>query len=94
MSKDRVVFMPWTQAKGGGFGNGGFTFFTEPLQKRLGLDHTLPKVLEIESGSLTGRVTGAIAIAIADAQAKAKAKAKATRALKHCGLDAALNLCG
>ena len=92
MSKDRVVFMPWTQAKGGGFGNGGFTFFTEPLQTRLGVDHTLHKALEIESGSLTGRVTGAIAIA--DAQAKAKAKAKATRALKHCGLDAALNLCG
>ena len=80
--------MPWTQARGGGFGNGGFTFFTEPLQKRLGLDHALHKVLEIESGSLTGRVTGAIAIA--DAQAKAKA----TRALNQSGLDAALNLCG
>ena len=92
MSKDRVVFMPWTQAKGGEFGNGGFTLFTERLQKRLGLDHSLSKVREIENGSLTGRVTGAIAIAIADADADADAQA--TRALKHSGLDAALNLCG
>ena len=90
MSKDRVVFMPWTQAKGGGFGNGGFTLFTERLQKRLGLDHSLSKVREIENGSLPGRVTGAIAIADADAVAQAQA----TRALKHSGLDAALNLCG
>ena len=92
MSKDRVVFMPWTQAKGGGFGNGGFTLFTERLQKRLGLDHSLSKVREIENGSLPGRVTGAIAIA--DADAVAQAQAQATRALKHSGLDAALNLCG
>ena len=88
MSKDRVVFMPWTQAKGGGFGNGGFTLFTERLQKRLGLDHSLSKVREIENGSLPGRVPGAIA------DADAQAKAKATHALKHSGLDAALNLCG
>ena len=80
--------MPWTQAKGGGFGNGGFTLFTERLQKRLGLDHSLSKVREIENGSLPGRVTGAIA------DADAQAKAKATHALKHSGLDAALNLCG
>ena len=86
MSKDRVVFMPWTQAKGGGFGNGGFRYLTEQPQKRLGLDHTLSKVLEIENGSLPGRVTGAIA--------DADAQAQATRALKHSGLDAALNLCG
>ena len=89
MSKDRVVFMPWTQVEGGGFGDGGFTYFTERPQNRPGLDHTaLSKVLEIENGSLTGRVTSAIA------QAKAKAKAKATHALKHSGLDTALNLCG
>ena len=86
MSKDRVVFMPWTQAKCCGFGNGGLRHFTERLQKRLGLDHTLCKVLEIENGSLAGRITGAIA----DAQAQAKA----THALKHSGLDTALNLCG
>ncbi len=83
MSKDRVVFMPWTQAERAGFGDGGFTYFTERPQNRPGLDHTaLSKVLEIENGSLTGRVTGAIA------------QAKATHALKHSGLDTALNLCG
>jgi phosphoserine phosphatase len=84
MSKDRAVFIPWTQAERVGFGNGGFRYLTEQPQKRLGLDHTLSKVLEIENGSLAGRVTGA------DAQTQAKA----THALKHCGLDAALNLCG
>jgi len=84
MSKDRAVFIPWTQAERVGFGNGGFTYLTEQPQKRLGLDHTLSKVLEIENGSLTGRVTGA----------DADAQAKATHALKHCDLDTALNLCG
>ncbi|NDG40960.1 MAG: hypothetical protein EBY28_16700 [Betaproteobacteria bacterium] len=83
MSKDRAVFIPWTQAERVGFGNGGFTYLTEQPQKRLGLDHTLSKVLEIENGSLAGRVTGAIA--------DADAQAQATHALKHCGLDAGLN---
>ena len=47
--------------------SGGFTFFTERLQKRLGLDHTLSNVLDIDGGRLTGRVRGAIV----DAAAKA-----------------------
>ena len=47
--------------------SGGFTFFTQRIQKRLGLDHTLSNVLEIEDGKLTGRVSGAIV----DAAAKA-----------------------
>src|SRR6185295_2989837 len=47
--------------------SGGFTFFTERLKKRLGIDHTLSNVLEIEDGKLTGRVSGAIV----DAAAKA-----------------------
>jgi phosphoserine phosphatase len=40
--------------------SGGFTFFTERLQQRLGLDHTNANVLEIIDGKLTGRVTGTI----------------------------------
>lgn len=40
--------------------SGGFTFFTEPLQKRLGIDYSISNVLEIVSGRLTGRVLGHI----------------------------------
>lgn len=40
--------------------SGGFTFFTDRLQTRLGLDHTLANTLEIEEGRLTGRVRGTI----------------------------------
>jgi len=40
--------------------SGGFTFFTERLKPRLGLDHTHANVLEAENGKLTGRVVGAI----------------------------------
>ena len=40
--------------------SGGFTFFTERLQERLGLDVTHANVLEIEGGKLTGRVVGGI----------------------------------
>jgi phosphoserine phosphatase len=40
--------------------SGGFTFFTERLQQRLGLDFTHANVLEIENGKLTGRVVGGI----------------------------------
>ncbi len=48
--------------------SGGFTFFTEKLKIRLGLDETLSNVLEIERGRLTGRVIGRIV----DAGAKAE----------------------
>ena len=47
--------------------SGGFTFFTERIKARLGLDHALSNVLETENGKLTGRVSGAIV----DAAAKA-----------------------
>lgn len=47
--------------------SGGFTFFTERLKERLGLDYTLSNVLEADEGKLTGRVSGAIV----DAAAKA-----------------------
>jgi phosphoserine phosphatase len=40
--------------------SGGFTFFTERLRARLGLDHTHANALEVENGRLTGRVAGAI----------------------------------
>ncbi|TFW31968.1 phosphoserine phosphatase SerB [Massilia horti] len=40
--------------------SGGFTFFTERLQERLGLDYTNANVLEVENGKLTGRVVGGI----------------------------------
>ncbi len=47
--------------------SGGFTFFTERLKERLGLDDTLSNVLEIDNGKLSGRVLGTIV----DAGAKA-----------------------
>ncbi|MEO7494189.1 MAG: phosphoserine phosphatase SerB, partial [Massilia sp.] len=40
--------------------SGGFTFFTERLKERLGLDFTHANVLEIVDGKLTGRVVGGI----------------------------------
>lgn len=40
--------------------SGGFTFFTERLQRRLGLDYAHANVLEVRDGKLTGRVTGGI----------------------------------
>jgi phosphoserine phosphatase len=47
--------------------SGGFTFFTERLKQRLGLDETIANVLEIDDGKLSGRVLGTIV----DADAKA-----------------------
>jgi phosphoserine phosphatase len=40
--------------------SGGFTFFTERLKPRLGLDTTHANVLELDAGVLTGRVVGGI----------------------------------
>jgi phosphoserine phosphatase len=40
--------------------SGGFTFFTEKLKARLGLDFTYANTLEIVDGKLTGKVTGEI----------------------------------
>ena len=57
--------------------SGGFTFFTERIKQRLGLDYTLSNVLEIEEGKLTGRVTGRIV----DAAAKAARLVELTQAL-------------
>lgn len=47
--------------------SGGFTFFTERLKPRLGLDYTAANTLEIVDGKLTGCVLGDIV----DAQGKA-----------------------
>jgi phosphoserine phosphatase len=40
--------------------SGGFTFFTDRLAARLGLDFTRANTLEIVDGKLTGKVTGEI----------------------------------
>jgi len=47
--------------------SGGFTFFTERLKPRLGLDYTAANTLDVNGGRLTGRVLGDIV----DAQGKA-----------------------
>lgn len=47
--------------------SGGFTFFTDRLKQRLGLDYTQANTLEIIDGQLTGKVLGTIL----DAQGKA-----------------------
>jgi len=40
--------------------SGGFTFFTDKLKARLGLDYTAANTLEIVNGKLTGKVLGEI----------------------------------
>jgi phosphoserine phosphatase len=40
--------------------SGGFTFFTDKLKERLGLDYTRANTLEIADGKLTGKVAGEI----------------------------------
>jgi phosphoserine phosphatase len=58
--------------------SGGFTFFTERLKARLGLDHAVASTLESAGGRLTGRISGEIV----DGQAKAAAFARLGRELK------------
>lgn len=48
--------------------SGGFTFFTEKLKQRLGLDQAHANLLETANGVLTGKVLGDIV----DAQGKAQ----------------------
>ena len=48
--------------------SGGFTFFTERLKARLGIDYTISNTLEIENGRLTGDLVGEVV----DAEAKAR----------------------
>src|SRR5262249_45333248 len=47
--------------------SGGFTFFTERLKARLGIDYTISNWLEVAGGKLTGKLVGEIV----DADAKA-----------------------
>ena len=47
--------------------SGGFTFFTERLKARLGIDYSCANTLEIADGKLTGRLIGLVV----DAEAKA-----------------------
>ena len=47
--------------------SGGFTFFTERLRKRLGLDEAIANTLDVAGGKLTGRIAGPVV----DAKAKA-----------------------
>ena len=53
--------------------SGGFSFFTERLRARLGLDYTLSNTLEIRAGRLTGALVGEVV--------NARAKAERLRAL-------------
>jgi phosphoserine phosphatase len=62
--------------------SGGFTFFTERLKERLGLDYTISNRLEIENGRLTGKVLGDIV----DAEAKAT---KFRAVMRELGADKA-----
>ena len=57
--------------------SGGFSFFTERLRERLGLDYTISNRLEVASGKLTGKVLGGIV----DAEAKARRFSEVARAL-------------
>ncbi|MFS8084297.1 MAG: phosphoserine phosphatase SerB [Acidobacteriota bacterium] len=49
--------------------SGGFSFFTDRLKARLGLDYTASSVLEIIDGKLTGRVEGNVVDAMGKADA-------------------------
>jgi phosphoserine phosphatase len=62
--------------------SGGFTFFTERLKERLGIDHTISNVLEVKSGRLTGALVGDIVDADAKA-AKFREVASGLKAQKH-----------
>ncbi len=57
--------------------SGGFSFFTERLRARLGLDYTLSNELEIQHGKLTGRLAGEIV----NARAKAECLREVARAI-------------
>lgn len=48
--------------------SGGFTFFTDRLEKRLGLNHSLANNLETANGKLTGHVLGGIVGSAAKAE--------------------------
>ncbi len=57
--------------------SGGFRFFTDRLQARLGLHHVHSNTLEVSDGMLTGRIVGKVVDA--DAKAAALRQLRATR---------------
>ena len=61
--------------------SGGFTFFTERLKARLGLDYTCANTLDIADGRLTGRLIGPMV----DADAKAACFSRLRAALTASG---------
>ena len=66
--------------------SGGFTFFTERLQSRLGIDFTLANVLDVADGRLTGRISGDII----DADAKAARFAQLAHTCASDGVSVAI----
>ena len=58
--------------------SGGFTYFTDRLKARLGLDYTISNTLEVVDGRLTGRLVGAIV----DGAAKAEEFSRLARELR------------
>jgi len=57
--------------------SGGFTFFTERIKARLGLDYAAANTLDISDGKLTGKVLGKII----GAEGKAEALKKVSQEL-------------
>ena len=57
--------------------SGGFRFFADRLQQRLGIDFTISNQLELDGGRLTGKLVGAVV----DADAKAARFREVARAL-------------
>jgi phosphoserine phosphatase len=66
--------------------SGGFSFFTERLKQRLGLDYTVSNTLEVVAGKLTGRIEGPIV----DAKVKADWVRKLRAEYAHGGLAVAI----
>jgi len=58
--------------------SGGFSYFTQRLQRQLGLDYTRANTLEIVDGKLTGQVVGEIV----DAEVKARTLRETCAALQ------------
>jgi len=61
--------------------SGGFTFFTERLKSRLGLDHAVANTLQVKHGRLTGEIEGSIV------DAQTKADTIAAWRTSHAGTD-------
>ncbi len=61
--------------------SGGFTFFTDRLKARLGLDVAVSNAFEVRGERLTGRIAGSIV------DAQAKASALRDLAARHRGAD-------